>query len=1035
MENKQYTEQWISRIGTKNIPKKITKDLDDTLSTLSIKHTNLAEAYPNQTLTQAELHEIVVALSNKASTAVFRTRIYALIQILEHGRDYLDWEVHIPSLPALTHRETNRFKVGVFATDQANLLYNYFICDLSQPVPPTLYQRFGQILLSAIMFGGLLNPRTLFNFLSAIVKMFHLEPGVLVVPIQNEKHIYLWFADPITQSLLIRWGKDYQQDARFLAEIYYTDRAIQSYLEHIKFSITVSLPQIRQQLKDRLSLRLAPFLIDFAIGINRSVSLPVTTWQRIYTSKALILINNLTENEELHLPKPAESYIAQPTINDLRQQKKLWEKLVKKAGKHFNNHAEFRRTLENFCTDHENKLSPALYYIISWGIELVTNITSAELTFYRGREKHKLRPSSAMKYMSDIARDLLTEAGSLDLADLDGEELHDVYDQSIQLASGRNSTKGTTTIADRCAEGLYRFHGYLQKRHGALYVDFSDLIQFKDKTLDVDANLISYTEFDRALLVLGAEDTNTTELQKMQIIVFILGFELGLRRGECLRLRLCDIQFCDRDSMILVRNNRFGQAKSLSSVRKLPIGILLRPTSFNLIACWHKRRSMEVGDPASESLFLCESDNRSTPALNDLYGPIRQALHQVTGDATLRYHHLRHSFSNWTLLRLIRHTLPEARAPFLDHQVFTQQSCDSLREGLLRNGTPGRGILYELARLLGHESPQTTLLSYVHILDWILAQSCSESECNPDLTAEAISKLTGLPIDKLYSWRKKQSAAIGKSWKLSQFLPHLEMVSNAWQTEMDEANLTVIQVLRQNNEEEFRKFQRIIPLALDALHKGEKTDKLAQSIDVQSEKLISWQRNVHWIRALRTSYNKPRHINGSQLKRGVDFFPLPAKLESHKALYSRIIKTFAARSRTEQVELKKFIKYFLLNFSISAKGVQFSNEDFIERFISRLLEFGVFQKEICLIFSVRNAGIEKLEEEKNRLSKAYPSAKNISVISYDGKKDKLYPITIRVIDPDNAKNKTENGVYHANYGFRYAMYILAAATFEEFDLS
>lgn len=1017
--------KWLDRLNYQTGSEKINNVRITTLELLGRHYPGMLKASPNQTLTQEESSSFCLALAEKVSTHDFLQSLSIFIDLLYFGRDNLDWEVFIPSFPALTRRERNRFIAGEFAVDQANAAARLLLDDLVNPIPATLLQRYGQILLSAVLFGGLASPGEHYRFLSALTDMSHFTTSTLVVPLEKR----LWFADPITQGLLLRWHKTHQMDQQFVAEALYTDRAIRSYLDSHNFSFSISVAALRKQCTQWLSLRLPPVLVDYASGKNISYSLPQPTWHRLYSGQALAITNQENTAEET-LPKADEIYSSHPSVIDLRGQITLFKDLTKKSGKVGNKHADYRQVLEDFLRENKNALSPALYYLICWGIELVTYISPEELTYYQGRDKHKLRPGSARTYLGHIARFLLTEASGEDLAELESEELHDLYARTIQLApTGKEDNHGKNA-ATRCAETLYRFHAFLQKRHGAAWVDFSDLVAQVSLSATVDANLISVVEYQRVLQVLGSELTRPTDLQMMQILVTILGWELGLRRGECLRLQLCDLQFCQDDAILLVRNNSYGQTKSLSSIRKLPLTVLLSSESLQRLENWHKKRYLEIGSKNISAPLFCQSDNLSPIQPDILFGPIRSALHQVTGDYSLRFHHLRHSFANWTFLRLMRYTCPELKAPFLDDVRFNLNSCDLLRQGLLKNNISGRKTLYELARLLGHESPQTTLQSYVHLCDWLLAQS----HCEPVLNVEKIASLTGLSIDQVYYLDKKSSQNHqGREWRLSSYLKHLPSIPQKKEYPMVAPNLTILSSKQDFNREKFNKLQRQIPRALEALSKGEDSAIAARSLCIGEDTIRRWLDNANWIRSLQTKRKVPRHLNVSQVKKGIEYFPLPLNRAHEKSLYHRIFRAVVAQDEQEHGKLKKFLHYFLTQFSIASKGIPFASEQHLDLYCTRLRDLGIFKNEICLISELRQASRPEVLQEEMRLKNSYKNAATFAATSYQGKKDKKYPLTLRVIHPEDSRNDPDNGQYRSNYGFRYAIYILAIALFEESD--
>tara|TARA_Y100001968_G_C18918146_1_gene508485 strand:+ start:203 stop:547 length:345 start_codon:yes stop_codon:yes gene_type:complete len=73
-----------------------------------------------------------------------------------------------------------------------------------------------------------------------------------------------------------------------------------------------------------------------------------------------------------------------------------------------------------------------------------------------------------------------------------------------------------------------------------------------------------------------------------------------------------------------------------------------------LIDWVQERRNQTMTRTADKQLLFCR-DGEGSSLLEDsmLFRPIQIALKTVSGDKSLRYHHLRHSFISFTLLRLL----------------------------------------------------------------------------------------------------------------------------------------------------------------------------------------------------------------------------------------------------------------------------------------------------------------------------------------------------------------------------------------------
>jgi hypothetical protein len=112
---------------------------------------------------------------------------------------------------------------------------------------------------------------------------------------------------------------------------------------------------------------------------------------------------------------------------------------------------------------------------------------------------------------------------------------------------------------------------------------------------------------------------------------------------------------------------------------------------------------------------LVFSDNA---LLSQSFNLVTTTMQLVTGDPSMRFHHCRHSFCNWTYVRL-SHTKGNewSQYTFLDADYFSEKHCEQLK-ARLEISSYTRKKMWALATLLGHASPTTSISSYLHIVDW-----------------------------------------------------------------------------------------------------------------------------------------------------------------------------------------------------------------------------------------------------------------------------------------------------------------------------
>nr|WP_320116530.1 site-specific integrase [uncultured Desulfuromonas sp.] len=1033
---------WHDVLSISPVSEQIYRDHEHVIVALVAAFPGMSKGEVHQVLYRQDVERLCRTLRDKASVTSYSHRVTFLALLLEYGHKNLSWDVYIPSIPSTTKRPVNPFKEGHFGQDLVKKTQSALIKDLSSPAPTNETAKVGQILLAALLFGGVIEEKNLKKLMCHLPEAAEMCSGNSLIPLEEGQNdlVQYWISDPLTKTLLDRAGL--KEEDTFSFNNVSSATVIQKYLRKFGPELKVKIAELRQQVKIQLFLTLPPFLVHHAEGQLSSTALPIATWQRLLTSKALNLI---LQAEEV---KPSSFLTAFDTTAPCtlsapgRQQLLLWKKLQKKLGRE-NSHAEFRRSIEQFLAQEDGNIYPALYYLCQWGIDLMRAISKDELKSYPFREASKLRPSSALKYMGDIARYLLTAAQDDGLLSLDErEELEDIYQETCSLAEKNKINKrrkiSAVPISQRCAESLRRFHGFLQYRFGASNVDFSTLIH-DGKAVHVDANLISYIEYERLLDVLSGSG-ELSRLQRIQRLVVILGFRCGLRRGECLRLRLCDFH-PGENPVLLIRTSHYGRTKTRSSARQLPLKALLGDQFLQEFLALYHDRKMESADHEALLLSGIDDDHHIDPAL--IFTPIRMALHQVTGDNSLRYHHLRHSFANWIFLRLLRPDFEPGDAPFLDHDDFSLASCQMLRYHLLGGQNQSRKILSETARLLGHESPKTTLHSYVHILDWLLARYLSTPPCEPSLSVKALSTLTGLDQDKIYYRQSKCRKDLPSEhrWYLSDYLPFVKSKLDTLQIPTTTPNIAPLPNHAMKSES-FLKLQVAIPAALFKMAQGKDINKLEKQFHIPASTLIAWQSMSDAIAGILTSRKIPRHINIQTRENGYQVFPPPVNSKVEKNLQRRIFIHVAEFNQEEILGLKKFLCHFLQHYSISDKGITLRDINLVGHYAKRLQILGIMQKEICVtavLFAPKSMSLQEKssfsKQTQSELSKQVGRSVHVVLSEQETKKQEHITYTIKVIDPTDQRNEERDGIFYANYGFRSALYLLAIALLQPQDLN
>lgn len=354
--------------------------------------------------------------------------------------------------------------------------------------------------------------------------------------------------------------------------------------------------------------------------------------------------------------------------------------------------------------DNGHELSSTTETLLAeWALHLCTKAASS------GK---RLALSTIYQYVRQTGTRVVSLAGEGDVRNYGNSEFDELYTEVVSDASNGG-------LRNKLCAGLREFHFFLHTTCGVPKISEITNLGGGSVLQPVDANLISLDDYQEIRCRIRESDLEliAEDLPVIAELIFILGFRCGLRRMETLMLRIQDIHLLGRQEIIVRRYMGHG-LKTANAERKLPLYALLEQDELALLTEWVRGRKEEEERTASTDALFSVPTKGWMPVDQEKVIPIlHRHMRAVTGDKSLRYHHLRHSFASWTFLRLSLAHHVKGRA-LLPEQPLTQEWLNQsphFYERLLKGRH--RPVLYAVARLLGHAGPDMSLEHYIHTMD------------------------------------------------------------------------------------------------------------------------------------------------------------------------------------------------------------------------------------------------------------------------------------------------------------------------------
>lgn len=676
-----------------------------------------------------------------------------VLEVIDAGNRVGRWVIPIVSLPAPLPPPPRPFfdDAGFRVMSRYQYLPHRFAETLSCGVTLTDKEAWGQIFGACLILGGLLQINWLWSVPHSVNDApAHLEWIDLLhrpsssVGESRRRH----FLDPVSRLLLLRW-----RESGFPAAPRFRRRGSKELFSCIsayarRVGIAEELPEsfadLRNVVRVRLGLYISPHLLAFCSGTVQSTSLPRAVMERLVEPLPddFISDSNLQESASEVVTFATTEETDEAAASEA-EEPELLQDLKDLTSIVYRGDSDAKEQLEAFRRDRCGWQGSCLK-----SIERLAEWVEFGL-FTSGRGRRATAAKTAYDRFNAIAARLVGQLGRDDPASLQEGDYVELYTNALEDTSSMGGRH-------RVARGLQSFHDYLVNAYNVPAFSNSNLLSVRGgHPHSVDANMVAPEAFEWSMTWLDFRYQDNPNEADQTVLMASLGYYAGLRRSEVAGLRIRDLEG-PPDWNLIVTPTSIRRLKSQSAERVVPLGALLPAERLRRLHDWLNKRCASIHGSNSRdatALLFDEIDKRE-PSSSTRKAPIkklkrnqrrldhvRDALVRSTGDHSLRFHHLRHSFANRMLLALwsFEQTHADALPPWA--RSLIGMDVGHVRTSLLGKAPVQRRSLALISALLGHSDTAITMVHYIHLVDLVSARATRGAL--PPLSTASLSDLSG----------------------------------------------------------------------------------------------------------------------------------------------------------------------------------------------------------------------------------------------------------------------------------------------------
>ncbi len=526
-------------------------------------------------------------------------------------------------------------------------------------------------------------------------------------------------------------------------------------------------------------------------------------------------------------------------------------------------------------------------------------------------KSYTCKASTIATYHSSLTRRWLFATEGKSLTNMNADDFESLYQSLIDDVA---TLKAKTYLSAR----LTQLHGFGVNRYN-LPPLLNPIEPASDKRKHTRSGFIDETLFAALLRQINQLCDLNHEEKNALMTLLIISYRCGLRLGELTKLRLCDIENSGI-GWIEVRNNTFGDNKTASALRKVPLFPMLLEHESEIVN-QHLMLKRAKASRKTNLVFTLGQDSYLPIDKFLISNFTKHVLRELSRLSHLVFHHLRHScLSRLQIMAEIDH------AQNIIPNVVPYSLMHESKISHLIFGKSLRNRYYALAAFAGHSSPETCFNNYFHFSDWLIGWKLS-------MITLPISKQLAMSMN-LCSRRhflnlKAQNTVLFpddfRPYLTAKLKPIALIKSNQSHDRVDTADITSVQDKKYSLE--------LCYTVLDHIHNGLDIQEIAFKFRLDSSLIDRWVANATYIRQLHTqnTHSQPRHFSPARQNK-----LLPGMLQSseERKMVSKWVISFRQHYKEQRDEINWAILYALNHTNINQSGINFNQPGELTRFIS-----------------------------------------------------------------------------------------------------